>query len=390
MGKWQKIILHAVLALLFVALGFGGFMKLGAQRPRIKKKRPHSPLPLVEVIEAEKVSHMVRVHAYGNVKPAQEVQVVAEVSGRVTHVSPSLIEGGFVREGELLVRLDPRDYQIAVTLAKARIKEAESRILILEAESQQAREEWALEGGSQGIKPPPLVLKGPQLEAARAALEAARAQLQKALLDLERTELRAPFDDIVKEEQIGFGQYVSKGQSIATIYGIDVFHVLVGLEREELKWLKIPGFSGSGGPGSKAMVHASIGGKRVKWRGRVVRAGAHIDERTRLVPVIVEVAEPYAKTPPLAAGLFVEVEIMGPKLGQVVRIPRSALRPTDRVWVVGPDRTVFDRKVKVATTYGDVLVVEEGIQEGDLVVVSPLKVMTRGMKVRITERTISP
>ena len=391
MGKWRKRTLHGTIAIVLVAMGLMGFMKLSSGKPKIKRTRPKKPLPVVEVMIAKKSRHQVIVRGYGNVRAAEIIRLVSEVAGKVIYVSPSLVEGGSFDRDELLVKIDPAHYQVAVTLARAKVKEAESKVAILEAEARQAREEWKLTRGDTIEElPPPLVLKEPQLMAARAALKAARAQLEKALLDLERTELRAPFKGMVKEEDVGIGQYVAKGQTLATLYGTEIAEVVVPLEREELRWLEVPGFTiPHKAKGSKAFVRVRIGKDVFSWEGWIARAGAQVDEKTREVRVIVIVNGPYQHVPPLISGLFVGVELMGPELSGIIRVPRCALLPNDKVWVVDNAGLLRLKDVKVSRLEAKWALVERGIEVGQRVVISPLKVMTQGMEVRTRIRDMS-
>ena len=389
MGKWGKRVIHGAIAIVLVALGLAGFMKFSSGKPKVKRKRPLRLLPVVEVVRAQRAEHQVRVSAYGNVRPAETIRLVSEVAGKIIYASPYLVEGGRFEKDDLLVKIDPAHYEAAVALARAQVKEAESKVVSLEAEAQQAMEEWALNRkGDLNEPPPPLVVKEPQLMAAKGALEAAKAQLDRSLIDLQRTELRASFDGIVREEDVGIGQYVARGQILATLYGTELAEVVIPLETGDLKWIKIPGLTTAKVRGSKAVVRAGIG-KEMSWVGRVARAGPQMDEKTRMIKIIVEVKGPYKRLPPLMPGLFVEVELMGPRLS-TVKIPRSALVAGDKVWVVEMAGRLSPRHVKVARLEPKWALLEAGIEDGELVVVSPLKVMTKGMKVRTKMRDVRP
>jgi multidrug efflux pump subunit AcrA (membrane-fusion protein) len=169
---------------------------------------------------------------------------------------------------------------------------------------------------------------------------------------------------------------------VATLFSTKAAEIVVPLEDESLFWIDVPGFTTDRGPGADVIVSARFAGQDVRWQGRVVRAEGKLDERTRLVEVVVRVDSPYATRPPLAVGLFVTVEIIGKRLEQAAVIPRPALRADDMVWIVDRDGRLSFRKVKVARLTADTALIESGLKNGDLVVTSGLKAVTEGMRVR--------
>jgi RND family efflux transporter MFP subunit len=319
------------------------------------------------------------------VRPLREISLIPEVSGRVVFVSPKMVDGGDFARNEMLLKIEPEDYRLAVTLAAARVKDSESALQLAREEAAAAQEEWRLLNKDQpeSNAPPPLVAKLPQLEAARAKLAADRADLQKARLNLKRTEIRAPFAGRVIEETVGTGQYVTAGQALATLFDTEVVEIVVPLEDESLFWFDVPGFTPGDGPGSPAKVRARIAGRDLTWTGRVDRAEGRLDAGTRLINVVIRVDKPYRRKPPLAVGLFVQVEISGRRLPDAAVIPRSSLRNNNTVWVVDDAGTLSFRPVKVARLFPDAVYVSEGLQAGEMIVTSPIKTVTDGMRVRI-------
>jgi RND family efflux transporter MFP subunit len=283
-----------------------------------------------------------------------------------------------------LLAIDRRDYEIAVTLAEAGVKDAESKYQTALQESEASRREW--ERMHPGTEPPPLVAKQPQLSAARASLAAQQANLAKARLNLERTRILAPFDGRVSSEQVDVGQYVAPGQSLAAIYSTDAVEIVVPMESRDLDWFSVPGFTTEGEPGAKATVRAEVAGRNKAWTGRVRRAEGRINEKTRMVHVVIRVEDPYAARPPLVVGQFVEVEIKGRTLSKAALIPRAALRGSDTVWAVDPETgRMHFRTVEVARRDEQGVIVQSGLKDSDRVVVSPLKAATDGMRVRFVE-----
>jgi RND family efflux transporter MFP subunit len=256
-------------------------------------------------------------------------------------------------------------------------------LLLTIEEAEVAREEWRLSGeAGENEEPPPLVAKEPQLEAARASLAAGKADLEKAELNLDRTTLRAPFDGRITHKNVDIGQFVSVGQQLAGMYSIEAAEIAVPLQQEDLQWLHVPGFTAGDDAAGEAVVHATIAGADRKWEASIMRAEGMLDERTRMVNVIVRVERPYDAIPPLAMGLFVTVELTGVSVPDALWLPRSAVHENNVVWIVDKENRLRFRNVDVVRFDGDEALVT-GIADGELVAVSQLRIVTNGMKVSL-------
>jgi RND family efflux transporter MFP subunit len=380
MARTKRKWIQAALTLSALVIGSIGMYALKESRSEAHHKKPPPPLPLVRVADVQFDSRTVSVSGHGSVLPLREISLVPQVTGKVIKISPDLVDGGAFRKGDILLRIDPQEYRIAVTLAKARLKEAESQFVQAREESAAAREEWTQLHGDSA--PPPLVAKEPQLAAASAQLDASQAELVKAELQLGRTRIRAPFDGRVTEKAVDIGQYVTTGQKLAVLYATQAVEIVVPMPTEDLAWFHVPGFTNDSGRVAAAVVEVRIAGETRHWPGRVVRSEGKLDQRTRMVNVVVRVDDPYATRPPLAVGLFAKVTIQGRTLDQAALIPRAALRDNDQVWVVNPEGRLTFRTVKVARLGFDGAIIGSGLKKDEQVVVSTLKGVSDGMRVR--------
>ena len=384
MSKRKSRIIHFTFTLVLIGIGALVFVILTATKPKLERTQPPAPKPMVRVAKIKTRPQVVIIKGEGTVKPQREIQLVPQVNGKVVYVSRALVDGGEFKQGDVLMRIDPLDYQLAVTLAQARVKDSESNLKVAEEEAAASREEWQLlyKADAKSNQIPSLVAKEPQLAAARAKLAADRADLQKAQLNLERTELQAPFNGRISEENVDIGQYVSTGQTLATLFSTNEAEIVVPFEDEDLYWFHVPGFTPGEGPGSAVSVSTRLAGREAFWPGRVVRAEGKLDERTRMINVVIRVDKPYETKPPLATGLFVTVEIEGRTLDNAAMIPRSALRDNNVVWVVDENGLLKFRTVTVARLMPNAVLLEGGLNDGEMVVVSSLQAVTDGMKVR--------
>jgi RND family efflux transporter MFP subunit len=236
----------------------------------------------------------------------------------------------------------------------------------------------------------------PQLKNARATLAAAEAAISKARLNLERTVLRAPFNCLVRSEQVDIGQYLTAGATVGQVFGTDRAEIVVPLPLEELAWLQVPRFEGTQ-QGSPARVSIEAAGRQYLWPGRVVRALGEVDERGRMARLVVAVQDPFYlkkpapdERPPLSPGLFVDVRIEGRTLERVLAVPREAVHEGDVVWLADADDRLHIRRVTVARREREQVLVSSGIGDGDRLVLTLLSGVAEGLRLRTAPEEARP
>ena len=391
-----KLLIGRILVLglpLFVIIaGIAGVMIMGALKPKPQKKAEAlKPVPVLVARPQRETVHL-SILTQGEVRPRTEIDLVPQVSGKIVHVSPSFIEGGFFKKGDVLIRIEPKDYQLRVIQAEAQVAQAEQRLAREQAEAAIARKDWAELG--QG-KASPLTLRVPQLAEARAMLDAAKASLDDARLQLSRTVIRAPFTGRVRTKGADIGQYVTPGARLGRIFATSIAEVRLPLTDTELGQLGLPlAFHETAAhPGPAVDLSAMVAGREHHWHGRIARTDSAIDPRTRLLFAFVEVRDPYGQGAddgvPLAVGLFVDARVQGREIPNALVVPRAALRSNDMVFVAKDDNTLHMRKVSVASSNRDRAVLLAGISPGDRVITSPVRAPSEGMKIQTIERTAS-
>ena len=380
-----------------LAVGVIGLVTLIALRPEPPRVDPPRQSPLVTTTKPTLEQGNLAVRGNGTVRPIREINLVAEVAGKVISVSDALVSGGFFQQGQTLLQIDPTDYENAVAVAEAEVTQRQFELLTAQEEVALAREEWARLERRTGVNRSPdstalgsLVLKEPQRKAAEAILKSAEARLDDARTRLARTRITAPFNGRVRAKTADIGQYVGPGQAVASIYSTDAVEIVVPLPSREAALLSDLWARESRrgrGPRLPATVAADFGGQRYEWEGTVDRTEGTLNEATRTVNVVVRVAQPYqtsAGRPPLMVGTFTTVRLQGMALDRYYVLPRDALREGDTVWVV-EDGLLYVRPVEVIQEVDEAVYVTSGITENDAVVTSTLTVMTDGMSVRVAE-----
>ncbi len=378
----------ALLPLLVLALGLVAVFVLVAGRPEVAKVAPEIVPPTVRFLTVQPERRRVEVASQGTVVPRTESELVAEVSGTIVRTATEFESGGFVRAGQPLVWIDPRDYQANVASQRATLAQAQVLLQREQAEAEVAEREWTALGRTE--KANPLVLRQPQLQEAQARIEAVEAALSRADLDLERAVLRAPFTGRVRTTSVDRGEFVARGTPVATLYSVDRAEIRLPVPDRDLAFLdSVDGFSSNAEglrrkDGPIVTLSAEFAGEMRQWRGHIVRSEGEIDPATRMVMLVAQVEDPYALsedvTAPLTVGLFVDAAIEGRVLDGVFTVPRIALRRDGVVMVVEGDRLAA-REVHVLRAGADSLIIDRGLESGDRVVVSNLDVATEGMQV---------
>ena len=387
-------------AILAACLAVAGVMV--AQRPEPARRPVPSRVPFAVTAPVVAGVGALLVHGAGTVRPRAQIDVAAEISGRVEWVAPAFQSGGRVRQGQLLFRIDDADYRNRVEQARANVAVQRVELLRVTEEARIARSQYErfkrLRNGSEfAAETSPLVLWEPQLEAAEAALARDRAVLAEAELRLSRTEVRAPFAGAVRTESVDVGQFVAAGEGVAQLYAADAVEVVVPLS--DVDAALVPGLweleAGNADRRVPAGVVAEYGDARYAWAGYVDRVETALDEQTRTLDVIVRVPNPFAAgapqgsnadhaatgAPPLLLGMFVEVRIQGRRPDEYFQVPRPALRPGDEVWVVR-DGAIHIVPVRVLQRADDDVFVTGALETGEPAVVGGIQIATEGMLVR--------
>ena len=368
--------------------GFAAYTMI-INRPQVVTQPPVIAPPGVRVHEVALEPVQVSVSSQGTVRPRTESQLVPEISGRVTWVAPSFAEGGFFEAGDVLVKIDPFDYQQALTSSRSQLAQARLRLAQEEAEAEVAQREWEELGRGD---PRELTMRKPQLEDARAAVAAAEANVERARRDLQRAEVTAPYAGRIRRKNVDVGQFVTVGTQVATVYAVDAAEIRLPLPDEELAYLDLPlSYRGTEErPGPRVTLRATFAGKTHAWQGRVVRTESELDPATRMVHAVAEVRDPYAPgpdpdRPPLAVGMYVEAEIEGRRFADVAIVPRAALQGRSQVLVVDVEDRLHFRDVDVLRSTTESIYVGGGLETGELVIVSAIDGPTEGMSVQLAD-----
>ncbi|MEZ4280867.1 MAG: efflux RND transporter periplasmic adaptor subunit [Myxococcota bacterium] len=352
---------------------------------------------VVEVVPVRKSRGIARIEAMGTVVPARQIVLQPQVGGLVVDVAPEFVPGGRFAAGEVMIRIEPRDYALALRRAESELTQARSELRLEVGNQSVAELEYGLLGETIAEADRDLVLRQPQLESVRARVESAEAAVAQARLDLERTVVRAPFDSLVRTRGIDLGARVDPATPVATLVDTSAYWVEVLIPVSQLAWIETARTAEAAGvPGSPALV--SIPGAPPgsdQREGHAFRLLADLEAEGRMARLLVRVDDPislrpeHAGRPPLLLDSFVHVSIEGRSLEDVVAIDRALLREGDRAWVLDAGGRLAIRELEIAFRGEDHVLVSEGLADGELVVRSDLTAPVAGMALRTAPPDLS-
>ncbi|VUD47124.1 p-hydroxybenzoic acid efflux pump subunit AaeA [Thalassocella blandensis] len=450
-----------VIPLFIVSIALLGSVLMTVYSPPPTVKEEPQKAMLVNALEVQKADMTIRIPSQGRVAPHTRTILISEVMGLVTEVSQDFVSGGFVKKGQLLVKLDDRNYRAAVKQAEANVARAKKDLIQVKGQAQVAYQQYkrnkSTKRTSEALS---LLLHEPQLEESEANLAFAKAELERIKGDLENTEIRAPYDGLIKSKHIDIGQYATQGTNVAEIIAVDYAEVRLAIPQDRLAYLDLPLItshsetddltlaSASEASGSDAvktqeataksptnalakiqqetsiqhdaattaedsatftppqlntaqqnalpvMLKSVYGDIEYAWPANIVRTEGFFDETSHTLYAVARIEDPYllksrnkaedSKLVPLLMGTYVEAEIEGHRLEDMVKIPRHLLRSGNNVWVIDENNQLRNRKLEILRTGGEDIYVTSGLEQGERICVTNVGEVVPGTSVRVAQ-----
>jgi RND family efflux transporter MFP subunit len=387
-ARFLRVVLRVLLPVVVVFAGVKGarwMIESAPKAPQVERQRL-ARLVQYEVLQTH--DEAVEIEAMGEVVAAREVAIHPRVAGEVVEISPELLPGGRLAAGALVARLDPADYDLGVRQQEAAVEVAAAELAIERSQQAIAREELALIKEPLGEEERRWVLREPQLAGAKARLAAAEASLAAARLQLERTEIRAPFDCMVLDRGLEVGAQATPASLVARVAGTAACWVELAVPADDLPWILFPAAAGDVAGSMVRVFDQTAGPEALPREGRVLRLVGGLDPASRVARVLVEVPDPLglepanAGRPPLLLNAFVRAEIVGRGLRGAIAVARRHLRDGNKVWVMGAGDRLEIRPVVIAHRGQSRVLVESGLAAGERLVVSDLADAVEGMALR--------
>jgi RND family efflux transporter MFP subunit len=349
---------HVIVTVVIFGFCFVIVAGLFSSKPKANRwgDRP-APSVAVEVTPLQTKSFDIWVDSYGTAQALTETRLVADISGRVVAVSPNIRAGGVFSKGDILAKIDSRDFEVELDIAISQAADIEVKYIQELAQAELAAKEWNETPESKAARK--LALREPQLAAAKASLQAAKSRVKRARLNLLRTEVVAPFDGKVLEQLIDIGEFVTPSQTIALIYSIDVVEVRLPIKVDDLEHLLLPEGVTLANELPEVLFESDMGNKTFQWIGKIVRTEGAFDPRTRMLYVVAQIEEPFIPKehrPAVRIGQFMRAKIEGKRYDDVFVIPRRAVSQ-DFMVSVADNGVLKKRKINPIWTDSNAVVV---------------------------------
>ncbi len=356
MNKITKIFFPSLIILAGIVLMV--FMIMSREKPEVKIRKKTSRT--VRVKKISPWSGKMEVSASGILKPADTVNIMPQVGGKLVYVSENVRNGSFVRKGEVLFRVASREYELRVEAAKAQVSQAETALQTELEKAGIAKKEWELYSSENPeAEPGALLLREPHIRTAEIAVESAQASFEVAKLNLKRTVIRAPFDGFVAERFISRGQLVSPGVKLARVLSLKS-EIAAGVKSGDSKWL--PDLNSEKNEISAEVFFPESG---MKMKGKVRRAEPVLDDRSKMINYIVELDN--KRKEPVKYGSYAQIVFKGVSVSDVYRVKLSLLDNKNRVHVAKEGKLDM-REVKILRIDKNTAYVSDGLKEGELLI----------------------
>lgn len=386
--NWPQRILHILLPLVIIGVGYWGYTLIKKPGARPQRRPPVAMIPKVTVKAVYPEDHAVSITALGTVVAARELTVKSRVSGEVIRTNPDFTPGGRLPKGVELLRIDPADYQLALTRKEQGVTEAEYKLKLEESSRDVAQEEWELlkqSGPLPDDLDSGLALREPQIKKARADLKAAQAELTQAKRDLGRTRVKVPFNALVLEKNVETGSSVSVNEALAELVGTDEYWVEATVPLTRLDRISFPAMPEEIGPTVTIFYR-----DRFTVSGNVIKLLSDVGENGQMARVLIAITDPLgsdaqeaSQRPMLLINEFVKVEIEGKPLTAAYIIPRTAMRDNQQVWLADDKDQLVIKSVKIIWQDDESIYVADGLAPGDRLIDSSIATPVSNMKLQI-------
>ena len=357
------------------------FAVLLSIKPEAQFQKPEIVSQLVETFIALPQNIEAKIRSQGTIRPEKEIMLTSEVSGKIIWISKDLSDGANFGEGDVLLKLEKRDYELALISTESNLFQARAALEKEEAEADLANKEWQRVGKGKASS---LTLRKPQLAQAKAVLATAEASHEQAKRNLDRTILTSPFKGRVRKKMVDLGTNLFPGNPIAEVYATDLLEIRLPIADKDIPFLGIPmdGTMLPEGNRPQVRLFANYGGQDIEIYGNIVRSESEIDPKTRMISLVaaVPIDENSKIANSLKVGMFMNAEISGLNFSDIVVVPRYTIKD-ETIWVV-QDKRLRKRSVEVLRYEDEYALVKDGLNTMDKILTTRLSSYIDGMSVR--------
>ncbi len=364
--------------LAFFLLDSGKIEKPAWKKDNKKRQR------IVRVIELTKGSVTPTWNSSGLVKANEAVNILAQVSGKISEVNPRAKPGALLEKGSWLAKVDDTDYTLALRTQQSQLVQAQASLELERGDQILAKEELAL---LEDIDPESLettlVLREPQLLMAQAKLDIAKTNVEKAEVALQRTNIEMPFKGKIVSKSVGRGSRVGQNSNLFEVVNVDTFWVEVKIPRTFLAM-----FDSSK---DAILTQPKLWGEGVSRTAKFVSVLPELDARDRQVKVLLAIDNPLSldqnntidsNNPPIFINDFLSIELQGKAINDAWVVKSNLLQADNSIWVVDSNNTMQKRAVDVLYKGRDFVYIKADFSAGDRALSEKPGIASEGLVVK--------
>lgn len=378
-----RVLVNTIACLAVLAAAAAAIVAINKTEPIAKQVNvTRKSAALVETVTVERGTYSPGLVVLGSVEPARDIVLSPRVSGQVAELSPDFIPGGMVLKGDMLLRIDPADFENALSIRESELQQVEASLKIEDGRQSLAKKELALFEDEIDDIDRALVLREPQFASIQSQVGAAEAAVERARLELERSRLVAPFDVQVLDRSVNVGSQVAPGDELGQLVGIEEYWIMAAVPVRSLRWVQFPDSENQGS--AVTLRNPDAWGREAERQARVTGMIGTLDQQTRLARVLITVTDPLGRKsggPPLILDTLIDVRIEGKLIEDVVRLRREYVHDRDNVWVM-KDGELEIRETDIVFRDAEYAYIRQGLDSGDEVVTTTLATVADGVGLR--------
>lgn len=378
---WKERLLAFILILgvIFVTLFAVNYLK--STKPKTTRRPPEAIKGIVNAVQVKKEDVLLQVEGLGYIKPASEIVLKSETLGKIVFLNENIVPGYFLKQGDLIAKIDDSDYKTTLLQKKANYEKALADLEIEKGSQEVARKELnlarslnILDNSSESA----LVLRQPYLKKALSAVKLAEAEVELAKNNLSKTSIYAPFDMIITEKYVSEGSYVSnQSQILKGSYQHEVWGE-ISIPYNMIKFLDIENQTKK-----DVLISVANDNSQTSFKGKFNKIIPEIEQNGLMAKVLVTIKDPYlVKNKPLLIGTKVKAIFSGVKLKNIHKLNNNLIRDNNKIYI-SDNSTLKIKDIHIVYQDENYTYVDSGITDNSLIITSTLSNAVENMPLKI-------
>ncbi|MFC1785308.1 efflux RND transporter periplasmic adaptor subunit [Candidatus Neomarinimicrobiota bacterium] len=378
MGNKKNIIFKISSFVIILIVGVFGMKMLGSSNKQTTKR---DIIQEVRKVETQLLTHddvQLKIEGNGTIEPQKTVDIISEVQGIVTFAKNDLKSGTYVKKGEIICKIDPRQAENTFHSQYAEfMRVLISFLAFTNSESDELYNKWSKYSNELDINEP--IKDLPEMTDSREKNQAINNNIftqffavKNAEITLSKHTIFAPFDGYITSNGIVKDSYVNYGQKLVSLQDVTNIEISVPLLLEDAKWIDFT---------KNPKVKVYWDNHQDSWTyGRIYRNENQLDRNSQSINVFVSLNNENLNQH-LFPGNYVRVLIEGRTIPNVATIPRNVVDNDSQIYFVDDSSKLGRARVNIISVQGDMVLIEKSLSDSTRIVTSILQKPLVGMPI---------